>query len=378
MAKARIVLVVGTRPDAIKSAPVALAMRSLPEACEVLLVSTGQHREMLDQALGAFGLTPDRDLGIMRPGQSLASLSCAALEGLDRAFAELQPDYVMAQGDTTTTFIASLAAFYRKIPFGHIEAGLRTRDLLNPFPEEFNRRAAAIVAAQHFAPTLWAKQNLITEGHDPSKVIVTGNTGIDAVLMVAKRERQEWFPEHRGRVMLVTTHRRENWGDPQAAIARAIRRLAEAYDDLLVAVAMHRNPIVRETIVPILRDAPRTVLMEPPEYAKFVKLMQRSTLILTDSGGVQEEAPAFGVPVLVLRETTERPEGVQAGIAKLVGTDERRIFEETSRLLDDSDAYAAMAQAVSPYGDGRAAERTVTAVLRHLGIQAPEVDEWAR
>ncbi|MCX7800261.1 MAG: UDP-N-acetylglucosamine 2-epimerase (non-hydrolyzing) [Fimbriimonadales bacterium] len=376
MGKPRVVLVVGTRPDAIKSAPVALALLRRSDACETLLVSTGQHREMLDQALGAFGLTPDRDLEIMRPGQSLAALSCAALEGLDRALAEMEPDYVMAQGDTTTTFIASLAAFYRRIPFGHIEAGLRTRDLLNPFPEEFNRRAAAIVASQHFAPTRWAKENLLAEGHDPARVLVTGNTGIDAVLMVAEREPQDWFPEHRGRVLLVTTHRRENWGEPQAAIARAVRRLAETHGDLLVAVAMHRNPIVRETIVPILRDAPRTVLMEPPEYAKFVKLMQRSSLILTDSGGVQEEAPAFGVPVLVLRETTERPEGVQAGTAKLVGTDERRVFEEASRLLDDPAAYAAMAQAVSPYGDGRASERTANAVLRFLGCDAPEVNEW--
>jgi UDP-N-acetylglucosamine 2-epimerase len=297
--------------------------------------------------------------------------------GLDRAFAELKPHYVMAQGDTTTTFIASLAAFYNKIPFGHIEAGLRTQDLFNPFPEEFNRRAAAIVAAQHFAPTCWAKENLIAEGHDPERVFVTGNTGIDAVLMVAEREPQNWFPEHPGRVLLVTTHRRENWGEPQAAIARAVRRLVETHEDLLVAVAMHRNPVVRETIVPILQDAPRTVLMEPPEYAKFVKLMQRSTLILTDSGGVQEEAPAFGIPVLVLRETTERPEGVRAGTARLVGTDERRIFEEASRLLVDADAYAAMAHAVSPYGDGRAAERTAAAVLSYLSLDAPKVEEWA-
>lgn len=377
MAKPRIALVVGTRPDAIKSAPVVLALRRYPELCETLLLSTGQHREMLDQALAAFGLQPDRDLGIMKPGQSLAGISCAALEGLDRAMEELRPDYVMAQGDTTTTFIASLAAFYRRIPFGHIEAGLRTGDLMNPFPEEFNRRAAAIVAAQHFAPTRWAKENLLAERCDPSRIFVTGNTGIDAVLAVAEREPQSWFPDHRGRVLVVTTHRRENWGEPQAAIARALRRLAERYDDLLVAVAMHRNPIVRETLQPILGDAPRTVLMEPPEYARFVKLMQRATLILTDSGGVQEEAPAFGVPVLVLRETTERPEGVQAGTAKLVGTDEERVFAEAARLLEDPLAYAAMAQAVSPYGDGKAAERTACAVLRFLGQNAPEVDEWA-
>ena len=373
MAKPRIVCVVGTRPDTIKTAPVVQELRRY-DGAETILVATGQHREMLAQALAAFDLTADRDLAIMQHGQTLAQVTSRALEGLDGIIDELKPDYVMAQGDTTTTFVAALAAFYRQVPYGHIEAGLRTDTITNPFPEEFNRRAAALVTAHHFPPTKWAAKNLEQEGH--KSLWITGNTGIDAVLQIADREEQTWLPDHPGRVFLLTTHRRENWGEPQRRIAKAARDLVDRYQDAVLVVAMHRNPTVREVLEDVLGRHPRIQLIEPPDYAQFVKLMQRSTLILTDSGGVQEEAPAFGKPVLVLRDTTERPEGVDAGAAKLVGTEYDQIFSSACSLLDDPEAYAKMSESVSPYGDGRAAKRIRYVVLRALGIESPEEAMW--
>ncbi|MCG9895526.1 MAG: UDP-N-acetylglucosamine 2-epimerase (non-hydrolyzing) [Fimbriimonadaceae bacterium] len=361
----KVVCIVGTRPDAIKTMPVMLALRARPEFQPVML-STGQHREMLEQVFSSFGVRPDEDLGLMRHGQSLAELSARALEGLDAALDRHRPDMVFAQGDTTTTFIAALAAFYRGIPFGHVEAGLRTGDMASPFPEEFNRRAAALTAAQHYAPTEWAAENLRCEGFAPDSILVTGNTGIDAVLQMAGRLEQTWLPEHEGPVVLLTTHRRENWGAPQAAVARAVLRLCDAVPDLQVVVAMHRNPKVREVLQPILGGRPDIHLIEPPDYPQFVKLMQRSTLILTDSGGVQEEAPSFGIPVLVLRDTTERPEGVDAGCAELIGTDEEAVFARSLTLLTDPEAHARMARSASPYGDGQASDRIVDAALAYL------------
>ncbi len=377
MAKPAIACIVGTRPDAIKSAPVVLELQKFARQATTRLIATGQHREMLDQALAAFGLTPDLDLRIMRHGQSLAQVTVRALSGIDRALNDLRPDFVLAQGDTTTTFCASLAAFYRRIPFGHIEAGLRTATIESPFPEEFNRRGTGLIATHHFAPTRWAAGNLLREGADPASVFVTGNTGIDAVLEVDRRVSKEWFPDAKERIVLLTTHRRENWGEPQRRVARAARRLLATFPDTLLVVPMHRNSQVRKVLRAELRKAPRTHLLEPPEYADFVKLMRRSHLILTDSGGVQEEAPAFGVPVLVLRESTERPEGVECGTAKLVGTDEGAIFEAASRLLSDKAAHAKMAKTASPYGDGRAAERIRYVVLRALGIDSQEAKMWA-
>lgn len=366
MAKPKIACIVGTRPDAIKTMPVILRLKQLSDQCEVITLSTGQHREMLEQVFETFGVQPDADLGLMKHGQTLAELTARALIGLDEALEQHKPDWVMAQGDTTTTFVASLAAFYKNIPFGHVEAGLRTHDLYNPFPEEFNRRAAGIVAAQHYAPTQWSADNLLREGFDPANIFVTGNTGIDAVFRVAEQEPQTWLPDHQGRVVLLTTHRRENWGEPQQGIARAAKRLVEKFDDVHLMVPMHRNPVVRETLTSILDGHPRISLIEPPEYPKFVKLMQRSTLILTDSGGVQEEAPSFGIPVLVLRLTTERPEGVDAGCAKLIGTDEEVIFTEASQLLESKSAFEAMAHQANPYGDGKAAERICDLALAAL------------
>ncbi len=374
MRKPVVVCVVGTRPDAIKTAPVVLELRKQREI-DTFLVATGQHREMLDQALAAFGLEADRNLELMKHGQSLAELTARALTGLDGVFRELEPNYVVGQGDTTTTFVASVAAFYRKVSFGHVEAGLRTHDLLNPFPEEFNRRAAAIVATHHFAPTRLAADNLRHEGVAMDRIRITGNTGIDAVRTVAERFHQTWLMDWPGRVVLLTTHRRENWGEPQRQIARAARELADRFEDVRVVVPLHKNPDVRDTLTSVLTGHPRIDLIEPPDYAPFVKLMQRSTLILTDSGGVQEEAPAFGIPVLVLRETTERPEGVSAGAAKLVGTNDDRVLAEASVLLSSSDAHAAMARVTSPYGDGQASVRIAATIAASFGI-GQEVQPW--
>lgn len=375
MAKPVVFCVVGTRPDAIKSAPVILELRRFGSV-ETVVVATGQHREMLTQALSAFGLQADLDLNIMQHGQSLAEVTTRALEGLDRCIAERQPNLILAQGDTTTTFVAGLASFYRQIPFGHIEAGLRTDTIWNPFPEEFNRRAVGLFASQNYAPTDWAAANLVRERVDPECVFVTGNTGIDAVRLMAERQTQSWLPEFQGRVLLLTTHRRENWGDKQIEIATAAKEIVDETPDTVLIVPMHRNEDVRKTLRQVLDGHPRIQLIEPPDYPDFVKLMQRSSLILSDSGGVQEEAPAFGIPVLVLRDTTERPEGVEAGTAKLVGTDKQMIVKEALSLLNSSEAYAKMAQAVSPYGDGRAAQRIRYLALGHLGIQSPEEPMW--
>ncbi len=375
MPKPSIFCVVGTRPEAIKVAPVVLELRKYASV-DTRLISTGQHKEILLQALATFGLAPDEDLAIMQHGQSLAGVTSRALDGIDSLLEKEKPSVVLGQGDTTTAFVSALAAFYRRIPFGHIEAGLRTTTIDNPFPEEFNRRAAGLVATLHFPPTDWARDNLLKEGKDPSTVFVTGNTGIDAVLKAAEKGEQTWFPNHPGRIVLLTTHRRENWGEPQRQIAQAAKELVEEFKDVLLVVPMHPNPQVREVLTSVLGGLERVELIEPPEYALFVKLMQRSTLILSDSGGVQEEAPAFGLPVLVLRDTTERPEGVTAGTAKLVGTNRNAIIQEGRKLLSDMDAYKAMAQAVSPYGDGHAAERIRHIVLRSVGIDSPEVAPW--
>ncbi len=375
MPKPNIVAICGTRPDAIKTAPVVLELRRFSEI-ETILVSTGQHREMLSQALGAFGLKPDHDLDIMAHGQTLAQVTTRALAGIDLLLDEIKPDWVLAQGDTTTTFVASLAAFYRRIPFGHIEAGLRTESIDNPFPEEFNRRASGLLSKLHFAPTSWAAENLVREGVPGANVFVTGNTGIDALHHVASTSKAEWFPEHTGRVVLLTTHRRENWGDIQKGIAQSCRQLIEDFDDILLVVPMHKNPIVREALEPVLGNHPRIKLIEPPEYMDFVKLMQRSTLILTDSGGVQEEAPTFGIPVLVLRDTTERPEGVHAGVAKLIGTNPSTVLNEARLLLTDDAAYKLMAQSRSPYGDARACERIRFVLAQACHITTPEVAMW--
>ena len=351
-----VLCVVGTRPEAVKMAPVVQELRRRPWA-RVRVVATAQHRQMLDQVLGLFGIEPDVDLDLMRPNQALADLTARMLTSLDAVLEREQPAAVLAQGDTTTVLTTALACFYRRIPFGHVEAGLRTGDLGYPFPEEMNRSVAGRLARLHFAPTESARANLRREGIVES-VHVTGNTVIDALLQVAAREAPppEGVPEDR-RLVLVTAHRRENFGEPLRQICRALLALADANRDVHVLYPVHLNPNVAGVVRPALGGHPRITLCDPLDYLPFVTAMKRSTLILSDSGGVQEEAPALGKPVLVLRAETERPEAVEAGVVKLVGTDAGVIVSEAQRLLDDQVAYRAMARGVSPYGDGHAAER---------------------
>lgn len=362
--------VCGTRPDAVKMAPVVNELKRHPGEVEVVLAVTGQHREMLAQVLDAFDLHPDFDLNIMTARQTLVQITTRALEGLFEVISEVKPDLVLAQGDTTTTFAAALAAFYAKTPFGHVEAGLRTDNKYDPFPEEMNRRLTGVMADLHFAPTQLAKRNLLAEGVREDSVFVTGNTVIDALLSIAARE--HIFDDQRireaagsGRMILVTAHRRENWGEPMRRICRAIKQIA-GDEHVTVVFPVHKNPIVRETVFPELEGVERVLLIEPPDYVPFVHLIKQSYLILTDSGGVQEEAPSLGKPVLVLRNTTERPEGVEAGNAKLVGTDVNVIVSEARKLLRDRSAYDAMAKVQSPYGDGHAAERIWKIIQSHF------------
>jgi len=359
----RILVAVGTRPEAIKMAPVVIALRREPWA-EVRVLATAQHREMLDQVLAVFDIVPDLDLDMMRPNQSLPGLTSRLLQELDGVLASEAPDAVLVQGDTTTVMTVALAAFYHHISVGHVEAGLRTGDLRNPFPEEMNRVVAGRLSRWHFAPTATARQNLLQEHFDPASIHVTGNTVIDALLQVAgqKPELVIDIPRER-RLLLVTAHRRENFGEPFRQVCEAIRELADRYPDIQVLYPVHPNPNVAGPAREILGAHPRITLCEPLAYRDFVAAMKAAYLILTDSGGVQEEAPALGKPVLVMRHETERPEAVAEGVVKLVGPDREAIVREAARLLDDPEAYAAMAKGASPYGDGRSADRIV-AVLR--------------
>lgn len=368
----KVASIIGTRPDALKMAPV---IRELGQHCgrvEQVVISTGQHREMLQQVLDVFQLKPDFNLDVMLPGQSLAQITARVLERLDPVLAEIRPDVLLAQGDTTTTFVASLAAFYRQIPVGHVEAGLRTDNRYNPFPEELNRRLTAVIASLHFAPTEQAAANLRAEGIAKADIFCVGNTVIDALLDVAARPYRFEDPEldrrtsGPGRVLLVTAHRRENWGDPLRRMCEGIRRTIRRFEDLECVFQLHKNPLVRDVVREELAHEPRVLLVEPQEYVPWVNLMKRATVILTDSGGIQEEAPALGKPVLVTRETTERPEGVAAGTARLVGTDPGVIAENVAQLLEDRAAYEQMARAVNPYGDGRSAARIVSVLQSRL------------
>jgi UDP-N-acetylglucosamine 2-epimerase (non-hydrolysing) len=371
-----VVSIVGTRPDALKMAPVIRELDRFPGEVRQTVVATGQHREMLQQVLAVFQIQPARNLEVMREGQALAGMTARILAGLDTALAELQPDLVLAQGDTTTTFVASLAAFYRQIAVGHVEAGLRTDNRYDPFPEEMNRRLAGALATFHFAPTAQAVANLRAEGVPEASIYLVGNTVIDALLVAAERPHDFADPQLQAIVdggrplLLVTAHRRENWGEPLRRISGAVRDLVRAFPEVECVFQLHKNPLVSDTVRAELGSEPRVTLVEPQEYLPWVALMKRSTLILTDSGGIQEEAPALGKPVLVMRETTERPEGVAAGTARLVGTDPPTILAEASRLLRERDAYEAMARAVNPYGDGRSARRIRQALFAHFGIGA--------
>jgi UDP-N-acetylglucosamine 2-epimerase (non-hydrolysing) len=364
----RILSVFGTRPEAVKMAPVVRALMHTP-GIESLVCVTAQHREMLDQVLRLFDITPDVDLDLMRPNQSLAEITASVFTHLDPVLDQIKPDWILVQGDTTTVMAASLAAYYRRIKVGHVEAGLRTHDKFQPFPEEINRRVAGVVADLHFAPTEWSRQNLLREGVDPVSVIVTGNPVIDALRVVADQPAPEdviSLLDNLGlatrRLILVTAHRRENFGQPLENICSALRQLA-ARGDVEIVYPVHLNPNVQEPVYRLLDHVPHITLLPPLDYLPLVHLMKRSALVLTDSGGIQEEAPAFGIPVLVLREVTERPEGVEAGTLKLIGTNADAILRAANHLLDDADAYTAMAKAANPFGDGHSAQRIVDALL---------------
>lgn len=355
----KILCIVGTRPEAIKMAPVILALQNESWA-NVKVLATAQHRQMLDQVLGFFGITPDIDLNIMRPNQSLTSLTARLLLELDEVFLKEKPDVVLAQGDTTTVMTAALACFYHRVPFGHVEAGLRTWDLQNPFPEEANRVIAGKFAQWHFAPTESSRQNLLKEGYRDSEIIVTGNTVIDALLMTAAKELELHIPlDETKRLVLVTSHRRENFGTPFRNICEALKTLATNNPEIQILYPVHPNPNVKDVAYEILGACPNIILCEPLDYAPFIAAMKKAYFIISDSGGVQEEAPALGKPVLVLRDETERPEAVTEGVVKLVGSNYDNILTEAQKLLDDPLAYSAMARGVSPYGDGKGSERIV-------------------
>jgi UDP-N-acetylglucosamine 2-epimerase (non-hydrolysing) len=376
-----VVTVVGTRPEGIKMAPVVRALNRRKGVFAHTFVSTAQHREMLDTALAAFGLKPDIDLQLMKPDQRLAHFAADAIARLSDLLVKLKPEAVLVQGDTTTVMAASLAAFYHHVKVGHVEAGLRSFDRRNPFPEEINRRVTACLADLHFAPTDRARANLLREGVRPETIFVTGNTIVDALRSLSldgefeSAELRSHPPEGR-RLVLVTAHRRENHGAPLASICRALRRLAAEFEDVEIVFPVHLNPNVRQPVRDLLGSVPRVRLTEPLSYGDLLRLMRRCHLILTDSGGIQEEAPSFQKPVLILREVTERPEVVEAGAGKVVGTDENVIVAETSRLLTSPEAYRAMSSACNPFGDGTAAEKIVTELERNLrpgtGRQAEE------
>jgi len=370
----RCMVIIGTRPEAIKLAPVMHALREAGHQVRTQLVLTGQHGELVDEVLKLFHLKPEFDLDLMRHYQTLSQFTARALTALTDLFARERPDLILVQGDTTTVFAASLSAFYQRIKVGHVEAGLRTHDKGNPFPEEINRRLTGVLADLHFAPTEEARLNLLLERIPDSQIFVTGNPVIDALQMTREQARtvaRKQFAclDNGLRTILVTSHRRENQGEPLERICRAIARLTEQYLDVQVIWPVHPNPRVFKTVHRLLSDKPNIHLVSPMGYCAFVGVMEMSTLILTDSGGVQEEAPALGRPVLVMRETTERPEGIDAGTVKLIGTAEVDIFKESALLLTDTEAYGRMANAVSPYGDGKAANRIVTAIRHHWGLQ---------
>jgi len=365
----RILSVFGTRPEAVKMAPVVHELKHTPEV-ESFVCVTAQHRQMLDQVLNLFNIQPDVDLDLMHEDQSLAELSARILQDLDPVLTRLKPDWVLVQGDTTTVAITSLLAYYHRVRVGHVEAGLRTYDKWQPFPEEINRRVAGVIADLHFAPTDWARQNLLHEGVPDGAIAVTGNPVIDALQVVADQPEPKEVSRLIGRLrlgekqrlILVTAHRRENFGHPLENICAAIKELAER-GDVEVVYPVHLNPNVQEPVKRLLGNVPHVTLLPPLDYMPMIHLIKHSAIVLTDSGGIQEESPAFGVPVLVLRAVTERPEGVDAGVLKLVGTNRRVIVREANHLLDTPSAYGAMAKAVNPFGDGQASGRIVKALL---------------
>lgn len=376
----KIMFVFGTRPEAIKMAPLVKAMEKSSEFTPIVLV-TAQHREMLDQVLELFNIVPDYDLNLMKANQTLTDITVGVLRGVERIVIKEKPDMVLVHGDTTTTFGGALAGFYQQVPVGHVEAGLRSGNMYSPFPEEANRKLTGAMATIHFAPTLQARENLLREGVNPDAIFTTGNTVIDALKMTVKED-YTFDPDLAqmldvpGRKVLLTTHRRENLGQPMVQIFRAIRTLHERFPDVHYYFPMHKNPRVRALAHEALDELERVHLFEPLEYAPFANLMARMDLVLTDSGGMQEEAPALGKPVLVLRDTTERPEAVDAGTVKLVGCDTTRIVDTVSELFTDETAYSEMERAVNPYGDGQACNRIINALRYYFGLTENRPEDW--
>lgn len=383
MKKIKLMTVFGTRPEAIKMCPLVLEMQKYPDFIEPIVAVTAQHREMLDQVLQLFAIKPDYDLNIMTAGQTLYDVTGRALAGLKDVLAEAQPDMVLVHGDTTTTFVGALASFYAQIPVGHVEAGLRTGNKFSPYPEEMNRKLTGAIADIHFAPTSTSKNNLLKENIDPAAIVVTGNTVIDALQTTVKADYR--FTDSGlqkalaggKRLILVTTHRRENLGEPMRHVYQALRKVLENHPDVEAIFPVHKNPKVREIVDEELGKLAQVHLIEPLDYEPFANLMAKVDIVLTDSGGIQEEAPALGKPVLVLRDTTERPEAVDAGTVKLVGTAYDDVLRETSLLLDDSKYYQSMAEAANPYGDGRACERIIRKILHENGYDIKILSEFS-
>jgi len=370
--KIKVMSVFGTRPEAIKMAPLVKALGATEEIHSIVCV-TAQHREMLDQVLEVFDIQPDYDLDIMKSKQTLTDITIRALKGLEEVMEDAKPDLVLVHGDTSTTFVGALAAFYQKIKIGHVEAGLRTFDKYQPFPEEMNRKLTGSLADFHFSPTQLAKEHLLAEGISEDIIYITGNTAIDALGLTIEEEYTfketllNTIPFTERKVITMTAHRRENLGQPLENICRAVARIVEEYEEIEVVYAVHKNPVVRETVNQYLGNHPRIHLLDPLDMKDMHNLLQRSYLVLTDSGGLQEEVPSMGKPVLVLRNVTERPEGVKAGTLKLVGIEEEAIYKMTKKLLDEEEAYQEMAQAVNPFGDGKASRRIVDAILHAFG-----------
>lgn len=378
----KIAVIFGTRPDTIKMAPIIKELEQQTEYFQLITIATAQHRQMLDQVLDVFTIKPDYDLNIMKPSQTLATITKNTIEELDLIFEKEKPDLVLVQGDTTTTFVGSLAAFYRQIPVGHIEAGLRTNDKNNPFPEEINRRLTSTITDLHFAPTQTAKDALLAESINSENIFVTGNTVIDALSYSVKNgyifssDTLNQIIKQDKKILLITMHRRENLGEPMKSACNAIKNLALTYKDYNIIFPVHLNPKVQEVVHSILDSISNVYLIDPLDYLDFVNLMSRSYLILTDSGGVQEEGPHFGIPILVLREVTERPEAVEYGTVKLVGLDEHTIFTTADNLLNNEDEYLKMANAINPYGDGFSAKRTIQIIKNYFQISNTPIDEF--
>lgn len=382
MKKIKVMTVFGTRPEAIKMAPVVLELKKYPDLITPIVAVTAQHRDMLDQVLNLFNIKPDYDLNIMAQGQTLFDITTKAMNGLNEVLSKEKPDIVLVHGDTTTTFAGALAAYYHETAVGHVEAGLRTYNKYSPFPEEMNRKLTGAIADLHFAPTDTASGNLKAEGTKEDKIFVTGNTVIDALHKTVTDdfkfddEKLANIDYENKRIILVTTHRRENLGEPMRHVYKALKDIVNEFDDVEIVFPVHKNPKVREVVNEELGNIEAVHLIDPLDYEPFANLMHRAFLVLTDSGGIQEEAPSLGKPVLVLRDTTERPEAVKTGTVKLIGTERQKVYEETKYLLTDHDEYQRMANTCNPYGDGKASKRIIEAILYHYGLSQEKPDSF--